>query len=426
MEWSKVRVLLVHSDIHVRRWAHDVLHKQKVGSVQSTRSATNGLALLKRFRADVAVVQLAQADMDGAEFARQVRDGVRSPNPDLPVVLVVDTPHPELLRAACEAGIEGVIARPTTPETFVTKIENAIRDPQRFVSSETYFGPCRRKETPPDYPGPYRREQDPEEKKAAYEKRIAEKKTPDVPVKAATAQRKKARAWEEDDLPPVAAKIRDGELDLSATGRRQAPQEPRGVETPAKAEKDDRGWKEALVEEEEPAAPADRGPDIEAIVKDHELWLRTTGAEGTKAWMERMDLAGRSIAEANLTSAALREADLSDVDCRKSILASADLRRAELSAANLNGTDLSVANLRGANLKLARFGETSLRGADLAGASFAGTSVEDSDFSGANLLDTDFTGADLSRAKGLIQRQIDKSRLDGKTQLPPGIRRPGA
>ncbi len=67
-----------------------------------------------------------------------------------------------------------------------------------------------------------------------------------------------------------------------------------------------------------------------------------------------------------------------------------------------------------------------MRGADLAGASFAGTSVEDSDFTGANLLDTDFTGADLSRVKGLIQRQIDKSRLDGKTKLPPGIRRPGA
>ena len=408
MEWSKVRVLLVHSDIHVRRWAHEVLHKRKVGSVQSTRSAANGLALLKRFRADVAVVQLAQAEMDGAEFARQIRDGVRSPNPDLPVVLIVDTPHPDLLRAACEAGIEGVIARPTTPEVFITKIENAIRDPQRFVSSETYFGPCRRNETPPGYPGPYRREDDPEEKKAAE------------------ASRRQARDWDDDDPQPATAIKRNGATDLESAGGKAPPPQPRGMETRKAVKKDRNDWDEPLVEEKAPQAPVDKGPDIDAIVKDHELWLRTTGAEGAKAWMERMDLAGRSLAEANLTSAALREADLSDADCGKSVLASADLRRAELAAANLNGTDLSVANLRGANLKLARFGETSLRGADLAGASFAGTPVEDSDFTGANLLDTDFTGADLRRAKGLIQRQIDKARLDSKTKLPPGILRPDA
>ncbi len=427
MDWSKARILFVHSDIHVRRWAHDVFHKQKVGSVQSTRSAATGYDLLARFRADVAIVQLAQSEMTGAEFARRIRDGVRSPDPNLPVVLIVDTPHPELLREACDAGIEGVIARPTTPEAFMTRIANAIRDPRRFVSSESYFGPCRRRETPANYPGPFRREEDPEEKKTPA--KPAQTAKPAAPAKPPAAARKKARDWDDGDL--TAAEVRkpvraDSPVEVKAAkpagGKISDVREAAARSAKAHTE----NWHAALSADEKPAKPEDSGPDIEAILADHALWLRSTGEDGMKAQFNKADLAGRSLAEANLTNAALREADLSDSDCRNATLASADLRRSDLSAADLNGTDLSVANLRGASLKLARFGETSLRGADLAGASFAGTAVADTDFASANLLDTDFTGADLSRAKGLIQRQIDKARIDGKTTLPPGLRRPDA
>ena len=97
--------------------------------------------------------------MNGAEFTRKIRGDAASPNPQLPIVLFVDAPNPELLRTACEAGIEGIVSKSTEPEKFIKRIGDAITAPKRFVASKAYFGPCRRGETPSDFKGPNRREQ---------------------------------------------------------------------------------------------------------------------------------------------------------------------------------------------------------------------------------------------------------------------------
>ena len=69
--------------------------------------------------------------------------------------------------------------------------------------------------------------------------------------------------------------------------------------------------------------------ELNAILKNHKLWLETNGEEGVKADLSR-----------------------------------ANLKWVDLSGASLRGADLSGANLRGANLKWADLSDTDLRGAD--------------------------------------------------------------
>jgi len=394
MEWSKTRVLLVHNDIHVRRWAHEVLHEKRVASVQSTRSPATGLALLARFDANVAVVQLCHPEMNGAEFVRRLRDPERSPRPHLPVVIVADVDNP-LLGKAQDAGIDGVIVRPMTVDAFLERIAVAAT--------------ARRPAAPTD-----RRDQRPVMSPA-----------PSVsgcpPVISAPAA--PARLAAPAVLPRLATPTQPSGIEVveypAATSRPPVPPAP-----PAAAPVPRHGaeaWAEALAPETAPA-PADAGLDIGPILAAHAAWLLSRGSQGSRARLEGADLHGRSLTNANLASAGLREADLTDADCRLAIFVSADLRHANGTAADLSGADLSVANLRGAGLRMARLTGASLRGADLAGACLTDTILAGTDLAGANLLDADLRKSDLSGALGLTQGQVAKARADASTRMPPGIR----
>jgi DNA-binding NarL/FixJ family response regulator len=365
MDWSKARILLVHGDVQMRRWAHEVLHKQKVASVQSTRSPATGLDLLKRFAADVAVVQLHHPELTAADFVRRVRDATRSANPRLPVVAIVDAPRDDLLRDAEAAGIAGVIPRKASAEIFLERIAAAIEAPQR----------------------------------------------PATPAASTAAPRKTGRS-------PAPQKIETA----APAAERQAPVALVDAPAPPAARHNADDWAAAVAAE--PVAAEPPRPDIAPAINEHAAWLLSHGGQGKRATLEKADLHGQSLYKANLASAGLREIDLSDADCRYAIFTSADLRRADLSGADLTGANLSVANLRGATLRLTKLSEASLRGADLAGACLTDAALAATDFAGANLLDTDLRRSDLTWAVGLTQTQIDKARADGSTRMPFGIQPP--
>lgn len=394
MDWSKTRVLLIHSDIHVRRWAHEVLHKQKVASVQSTRSPATGLALLGRFAADVAVVQLCQPEMNGAEFVRRLRDPERSPRPHLPVVIIADINNP-LLDKAQEAGIDGVIIRPMSVDVFLERIAVAAttRRPGSPVERRD------RRHIPVAAPAISGRPP-----MIAAPAAPAQLSAPVIPLRLMAPELRKGIEVLER---PAAASLPQIPLALAAA----APMPRHGADE----------WADALAPEAVPGA-AGPGLDTAPILAEHETWLLSHGNEGSRARLDGTDLHGHSLAKANLASAGLREADLSDADCRQAIFVSADLRRADLSAADLSGTDLSVANLRGAELRMAKLTAASLRGADLAGACLTDAVLAGTDFAGANLLDADLRKSDLREAIGLTQEQITKARADTTTRMPPGIR----
>lgn len=431
MDWSKTRVLLVHSDISVRRWAHDIFHKKKVASVQSTRSPETGFDLLNRFDADVAVVQLGHKELSGADFARLIRKSDRSPNADLPIVLIVDSPNPDLLRVACEAGIEGIVSRPTKADVFLNRIAEAMTGNRRFVSTKDYFGPNRRGDSGALYDGPERRVVDLTLRRTEIENEKAENKKAETRNEKAESKKAKVQKRQPPDAgPPQRQPTIEKDAKQTPTPAKTDRSSSRdwfvekAQDTPKPAPRHSQDdWAEALAPAERPQA-AEPEFQIAPLIEGHQAWLKSRGAEGHKIDLTGSDLAGQSLANSDLTNARLRETDLSDADCRNAVLASADLRRAQLSGADLTGADLSVANLRGATLKLANLAEASLRGADLAGADLSGARVANTDFASANMLDADLGDADLRQATGLTQTQIDKARLGSGTKLPPGLRHP--
>ena len=99
--------------------------------------------------------------------------------------------------------------------------------------------------------------------------------------------------------------------------------------------------------------------ELNKILEQHKLWIKSNGNEGNRANLRGADLCGADLREANL-----RGADLYGADLREANLRGADLYRANLCGADLRGADLCGADLYRANLRGADLCGADLRGAD--------------------------------------------------------------
>ena len=117
----------------------------------------------------------------------------------------------------------------------------------------------------------------------------------------------------------------------------------------------------------------------------------------------------------------LFQADFSSHRLAGRNFAGSRLRQADLSAAVMNHTVFAGADMRDVNAYGGVFSSSVFSGANLTHASFVGAYLQGADFRGARLDGTNFSGAEMSRARGLNQRQLDGACGDEATTLPQGL-----
>jgi hypothetical protein len=135
--------------------------------------------------------------------------------------------------------------------------------------------------------------------------------------------------------------------------------------------------------------------ELEKVLEQHQLWLKSDGKEGAKADLRRISLNGEDLDEVDLRGADLSSADLSEAN-----ILYADFSGANLSGANLSGADLSGANFSGvdlsyANLQATNFRETDLENANLANANLSEAVLSFADLRGANFENTNLLFANM-------------------------------
>ena len=110
------------------------------------------------------------------------------------------------------------------------------------------------------------------------------------------------------------------------------------------------------------------------------------------------------------------------VDCVGCNLAGADLTNTCVKEHDLHGANFDGANATLMCMSFANFTNTSFRGTELSGANLAGARMDGADLTGAKTSITSFLGTDLTRVKGLTQKQLDVACGDATTKLPPGLK----
>lgn len=110
------------------------------------------------------------------------------------------------------------------------------------------------------------------------------------------------------------------------------------------------------------------------------------------------------------------------VDCVGCDLRGADLSNTCVKDHDLHGADFTGADATLMCMSFANFTNVSFRGTELSGANLAGATMTGADLTGAKTSITSFLGTDLTKTKGLTQKQLDVACSDAATRLPPGLK----
>jgi CheY-like chemotaxis protein len=160
VRYDLLKILLVDDNHHMRVLLAEILRAIGVQHIHEAHDGAEGLQVMRDHPIDVVMTDLSMQPLDGIDFVRLLRSSPDSPNPLAPVIMI--TGHSTFARVAeaRDAGISELLTKPLTARGVIERLHQAIEHPRRFVRSDSYFGPDRRRRQDSRYEGPWRRADD--------------------------------------------------------------------------------------------------------------------------------------------------------------------------------------------------------------------------------------------------------------------------
>ncbi|MBL8545763.1 MAG: response regulator [Hyphomonadaceae bacterium] len=94
----------------------------------------------------------------GLEFARRIRKNEETPNRAVPMFMLTSRGAAADVELARRSGVDGYLRKPISSFALLQRVKTVLVNPQPFVVTASYVGPCRRRRRPDlNYLGPLRR-----------------------------------------------------------------------------------------------------------------------------------------------------------------------------------------------------------------------------------------------------------------------------
>jgi two-component system chemotaxis response regulator CheY len=141
---SALRVLIVDDSDHMLAIVRRLLGAMRVGAVRMAADAAEAFKLMHEETPDLIIVDWNMIPLDGIDFIRLVRRSDEPDWPDAPILLLTAHTEPHRVRAARDAGVNHVLAKPVSFKKLYDAIVTIIEDERPFVRTPFYIGPDRR------------------------------------------------------------------------------------------------------------------------------------------------------------------------------------------------------------------------------------------------------------------------------------------
>ena len=168
-ELKKLRVLIVDPNVFMRGVVADSLRRLQVTHIAAAASAIEAFAVGRTFKPDLIIVDWDAGRMTGLEFTREIRRNTTGLPREAPIILLAAIIDHDQLMSARQAGINEFLLKPVSAQGVLSRIEEVILRPRKFIDSRNYVGPCRRRKEDPNFAGPWRRLTDEPPMKSASE-----------------------------------------------------------------------------------------------------------------------------------------------------------------------------------------------------------------------------------------------------------------
>lgn len=117
---KKMKILIVDDFSTMRRIVKNVLHELGFDNTDEADDGTSALPLLKSGNFDFVITDWNMPGMQGIDLLRAIRGDEKLAK--IPVLMVTAEAKKEQIVLAAQAGVNGYIVKPFTPETLREKI----------------------------------------------------------------------------------------------------------------------------------------------------------------------------------------------------------------------------------------------------------------------------------------------------------------
>jgi two-component system chemotaxis response regulator CheY len=155
---SRLNVLVVDDSHSMQMLLQSILRAMNIRSVSAANSVESALGLLRAGFFDLVMLDWVMPDdMDGLQMTRLIRDGQAGVERFVPIIMLSGNNRPEDVCAARDAGVTEYMTKPVSVQSLYKHIVAVIENPRRFVASQTFNGPDRRRVGGRVYTGEERR-----------------------------------------------------------------------------------------------------------------------------------------------------------------------------------------------------------------------------------------------------------------------------
>jgi CheY-like chemotaxis protein len=166
---KRMKVLVVDPNAYMRGVVADSLRRLMVTNVMAAANAMEAFTVGRTFKPDIIFVDWDAGRMSGLEFTREVRRNTTGMARETPIILLAGVIDHDQLMSARQNGINEFLLKPVSAQGVLSRIEEVVCRPRKFIDSRNYVGPCRRRKQDPDFAGPWRRLTDEPPQKATSE-----------------------------------------------------------------------------------------------------------------------------------------------------------------------------------------------------------------------------------------------------------------
>lgn len=150
---------LVLDDNHYERGITlDLLRSMGFKRVLSAAHCVEAWDILRKKNPDIVFLDWLDDGVSGLDFARRIRGSEEAPNRAAPIFMLTSRGAQAEVEVARMAGVDGYLLKPISVVALQQRVRTVMINPQPFIVTATYVGPCRRRRRPDlNYLGPLRR-----------------------------------------------------------------------------------------------------------------------------------------------------------------------------------------------------------------------------------------------------------------------------
>ena len=153
------KVLIVDPVASSARMLGDLMRNIAQAQTWTASNNDRGLVMASQVDPQVIFVELSGQDVDGVDFARQLRRGHLHCR-QAPLIMVTATATAAAILGARDAGVHEFLRKPYTARDLLRRLEAVTLRPRDWVEAVDYIGPDRRRFNSGDYTGPLKRRSD--------------------------------------------------------------------------------------------------------------------------------------------------------------------------------------------------------------------------------------------------------------------------